>query len=101
MTTSRRDPSLPNVPTLAEAGLPGLEIADWIGIVAPANTPPAVIQKLNQAFLAVLRQPQVRESLTKAGAQVAGTSPQELASYTNQEFERWQSLVKAVSIKIN
>ncbi len=101
VTTSRRDPSLPNVPTLAEAGLPGLEIADWIGIVAPTGTPPAVIQKLNQAFLAVLKQPQVRESLTKAGAQVAGTSPQELASYTNQEFDRWQALVKAVSIKIN
>ena len=101
VTTTKRDPSLPDVPTLAEAGLAGLEIADWIGIVAPAGTPAAVLQQLNQAFVQVLKTPQIRESLSKAGAQVIASSPQELTEHTNQEFDRWQALVKSANIKLD
>ncbi len=101
VTTIKRDPSLPDVPTLAEAGLAGLEIADWIGIVAPAGTPAPVIQQLNQAFVQVLKTPQIRESLSKAGAQVIAGTPQELTEHTNQEFERWQALVKSANIKLD
>jgi tripartite-type tricarboxylate transporter receptor subunit TctC len=100
IATEKRNPALPDVPTLAEAGLSGLEIADWIGIVAPAGTPAAVLQQLNQAFVQVLKTPQIRESLSKAGAQVVASSPQELTEHTHQEFDRWQALVKAASIKI-
>jgi tripartite-type tricarboxylate transporter receptor subunit TctC len=78
-----------------------MQIADWIGIVAPAGTPAPLIQQLNQAFVQVLKTPQIRESLSKAGAQVIASTPQELTEHTHQEFERWQALVKSANIKLD
>ncbi|CAN5440953.1 tripartite tricarboxylate transporter substrate binding protein BugE [soil metagenome] len=83
-----RSPSLPDVPTLAEAGLKGYALDPWFGVYAPAGLPPAVLTALNQAFTEALALPEVKNKLAEAGFSARGSTPQELESLTQSEYRR-------------
>ena len=85
---STRSPSLPDVPTIAEAGLKGYAVEPWFGVFAPAGTPAAVTQKLNQAFVEALALTEVKEKLIRAGFTPKSSSAQELNALAKSEYER-------------
>jgi tripartite-type tricarboxylate transporter receptor subunit TctC len=94
-----RVPSLPNVPTTAEVGLPQIEAENWYGMVAPAATPAAVIAKLHRATAEALKSPEVKDKLSAQGAILVGNTPQEFASYIQSEIDKWGKVAKAANIK--
>ena len=96
VTARKRSPSLPDVPTVEEAGLPGYETVQWFGPVAPAGTPRPVIERLHAEFTKALRNPVVVERLGAAGLEVApSASPEAYAAFIRAEYERWPAIVKA------
>jgi tripartite-type tricarboxylate transporter receptor subunit TctC len=100
VTTATRSPTFPNLPTMAEAGLPGFEATTWHGLVAPAGTPEAIIQKLNAATLTALRQPDLVKRLTSLGVDIAGGTPAEFAAYQQAEATKWGQVIKTAGIQI-
>jgi tripartite-type tricarboxylate transporter receptor subunit TctC len=94
MTSLSRNPALPDVPTVAEQGLEGFEVVTWQGILAPAGTPPAVIERLNTLLLAALRTPEVAESLTRQGFELRGSTPAAFAQLIQTESARWPGIVR-------
>jgi tripartite-type tricarboxylate transporter receptor subunit TctC len=96
-----RVPSLPNVPTTAEVGLPQIEAENWYGMVAPAATPAAVIAKLHRATAEALKSPEVKDKLQAQGAILVGNSPEEFADYIRSEIDKWGKIAKAANIKAN
>jgi tripartite-type tricarboxylate transporter receptor subunit TctC len=102
ISTLGRDATLPEVPTIAEAlGIAGFEVSEWQGVVVPAGTPNAIISRLNQEIVKVLKRPDVKERIATAGAQPVGSSPEELAAFVKRELARWSRVIKAVGIKID
>jgi tripartite-type tricarboxylate transporter receptor subunit TctC len=96
-----RAPALPDVPTLAELGLPQVEAENWYGMVAPAKTPAAIIAKLHVAIVASLRAPEVKEKLTAQGAVLVGNTPEEFTAYIQNETAKWAKVVKSSGAKAN
>jgi tripartite-type tricarboxylate transporter receptor subunit TctC len=94
-----RLPALPNVPTIAEV-LPGFEAVAWYGIVAPPNTPKAIVAKINADVNEALRQPDMRDHLKKLSAEVFGGSVEKTAKYMHEEVGRWGNVIKAADIKL-
>jgi tripartite-type tricarboxylate transporter receptor subunit TctC len=92
---SQRSPSLPNVATIAESGLPGYSVEPWFGLYGPAGLPPAVVQKLNRAVLDALASPEVKEKLTAAGFSPRGSSAAELEALSRQDYERLGKIAAA------
>lgn len=86
---------LPEVPTFAESGLPGVKVALWEGVFVPRGTDKKIIQKLNAEFNAVLQIPEVRERIAKLGGDVVGGTPEQLASFLKAEVAKWQTVVPA------
>ena len=84
----QRSPSLPNVPTMAEAGLPGYALEPWFGVYGPAGLPASVVAVLNQAIVEALAQPDVKDKLAQAGFSPKGSTPQQLESLTQSEYQR-------------
>ncbi len=99
VTSAKRSSALPDVPTVGETGLPGFEVTTWSGLFAPANTPPAIIAKLNAGLLEILSTQEVREQLTKLGLDVGGTTPQEFGTYLRSELRKWAAVVRDANIK--
>jgi tripartite-type tricarboxylate transporter receptor subunit TctC len=99
VASATRMPSLPNVPTIAEL-LPGFEAVAWYGIVAPPNTPKAIIDKINADTNEALRQPEVQDSLKKLSAEIFGGSVEKTSKYMHEEVDRWDSVIKAADIKL-
>ena len=99
VTTAKRIPQLPDVPTMQEAGVPGYEGSVWLALLAPANTPKEIVNKLNAELAKVLAQPDTRKALSDAGVEPAHSSPEALQAYMVQELERWGKVVKAADIK--
>jgi tripartite-type tricarboxylate transporter receptor subunit TctC len=99
VTTTKRSPSAPDVPTMQEAGVKGFDISNWFGYFVPAGTPPDVIEKLNGEINRALKLPEVREKLANVGAEVVGTSPQELANFWRAESDKFAQLIKASGAK--
>jgi tripartite-type tricarboxylate transporter receptor subunit TctC len=100
VTARKRSPSLPDVPTVEEAGLAGYETIQWFGPVAPAGTPKPVIDKLFQHFVQALKHPSVAERLAKAGLEVApSASPEAYGEFIRAEVARWPAIVKAAGIE--
>jgi tripartite-type tricarboxylate transporter receptor subunit TctC len=101
ISTLTRDPILPDLPTIAEAGVPGYEITEWTGVIAPAGTPAAVIARLQEEFARAVAQPEVRERLTGVGARAVGSTAEALATHIRNELARWPKVVAAAGIRIN
>jgi tripartite-type tricarboxylate transporter receptor subunit TctC len=94
VTTAQRSPSLPDLPTVAEAGVPGFESITWHGVVVPSATPAGVVAKLNADINAALREPDLRARLAALGVEIAGGTPQEFAAYIASEIPKWTKVVK-------
>lgn len=101
VTTPKRSPALPDVPTIAESGLPGYEQTVWNAFFAPAGTPPVIIDKLNAATRKALDAPQVRRQLEGMGVEPAASSPQELASFVKVEIAKWGKVIRDSGAKAN
>jgi tripartite-type tricarboxylate transporter receptor subunit TctC len=100
VSTARRAPALPNVPTMQEAGVKDYDTTLWTGLLAPAGTPRDIVVKLNSDLLAVLAKPQVRDALAKQGAEATPSSPEQFSARIRTELKLWGELVKAAGIKI-
>jgi tripartite-type tricarboxylate transporter receptor subunit TctC len=100
VTTAKRMSLFPDVPTLAESGMPGFEVGAWQGIMVPAATPRPVIDRLNAEIVKALQSPEVRAKLAAQGAEPLGSTPDEYASYVKKELERWAGVVKATGVTI-
>jgi tripartite-type tricarboxylate transporter receptor subunit TctC len=94
VTTAGRSPTLPDLPTVWESGLPGFEATTWHGIVVPAATPAALIQQINQELNAVLNDRELNERLVALGAEVTTSTPAEFADYIAREIPKWSKVVK-------
>jgi tripartite-type tricarboxylate transporter receptor subunit TctC len=101
VTTAKRSAALPDVPTIAESGLPGYELMPWFAAFAPAGTPPEVVARLNAAMREALADAKVRATLESIGAESIGGSPEELRDHLARETAQWKTLVKERGIKIN
>ena len=101
VTSAQRSAVLPDLPTIAESGLPGYEAVNWFGIVSTAGTPRDVIMKLNREIVRILNLPEVREHLLKLGAEPVGNSPEALAQFIASEAARWGKVIKALGLKID
>jgi tripartite-type tricarboxylate transporter receptor subunit TctC len=99
VTTPSRAAAEPDIPTIAESGLPGYESVQWYGFFAPANTPREIIDKLNKEAIAILRAPQLRERLAGDGAEVVGSSPDAFGAFYQAELVKWAKVVKDAGIK--
>ena len=101
VTTRHRIAAFPDLPTIAEAGVPGYEISTWYGIWAPARTPPAIINRLQQAVAAAARNPETRARFDALGAEPVADSPEDYARFVRAEFDRWGKLVRDARIKLD
>lgn len=100
VTTAYRSPALPDVPTMAQAGLPGFAVESWQGYFAPAGTPPDVVQKINRDIQTVLASPEVRAKLEDMGFKVAGGSPADLTASLRVERPKYAQAIKASGIEL-
>jgi tripartite-type tricarboxylate transporter receptor subunit TctC len=101
VTSAARAPALPDVPTLAESGLPGFEASSWFGVLAPAGTPPAIVAKLNAEIAKWLATPEAKEKLSKQGANAAGGTPEDFAKHIAVETAKWAKVVKESGAKVD
>ena len=101
VTTAKRSATLPNVPTLAEAGLPGYEVSPWFAVFMPAGTPAPIVNKLNAALRDAMKQPDVVARFETIGAEPVGSTPAELARHLARESERWAKLIAERNIKLD
>lgn len=101
LTTARRSSALPDVPTIAEAGVPGYEVSPWFAVFATAGTPPDVVARLNKALVEAMRQPDTLKKLESLGAEPIGSTPQELAAHLNKELDRWGRLIRERNIRMD
>jgi len=99
VTTRKRSPATPELPTMQEAGVPGYEVAGWYGMLAPAGTPPAIINKLNREVVRIVHLPDVTEKMAVDGSEPVGSSPTEFAAHIKSEVEKWRDLIHKTGIK--
>ena len=97
--TKSRSKLFPELPTIAESGVPGYEANNWNGVVVPAGAPKAVIERLHREIAAVLTEPAIAERMAKSGLEPIGDTPAEFAQYLNSEAEKWGKLVKSAGIR--
>jgi len=101
LTTPQRAPALPETPTMAESGLPGFDVSTWFGVFAPAGTPPAVVAKLNETMTAALRTPEMRDRLSKMGADPAPMSSAQFAALVSSELAKYEKIVKFSGARVD
>jgi tripartite-type tricarboxylate transporter receptor subunit TctC len=101
VTSSKRSPLAPEVPTMSEAGLPGFEISAWYVMFAPANTPRDVMQRLNAEVNKAIKDPTLRATLGDQGVELTGGTPEEAGAFVNGEIERWARIIKTTGMKGN
>jgi tripartite-type tricarboxylate transporter receptor subunit TctC len=99
VTTAKRAASLPEVPTMAEAGLPGFEIVSWFGLLAPAGTPAPIVSRLNAETVKVLERDDIQATLAKQGLEVAPGTPEQFAAHIKSEIAKFTKIGKAAGIK--
>lgn len=97
----QRLPQLPDVPTMAEAGFPGVEMNSWSGLLAPARTPPEIVAKLNREAVKALQSPDVHDKLVAQGAMVVAGTPQEFATYLKHEYDNYGRLINAIHLSLD
>lgn len=101
VSSARRTPLAPDVPTIAESGLPGYESTGWYAVLAPAHTPPAVVLRLNRELTAVLGDREVKERFAASGVEPIGTTPEQFAVYMRDEFAKWGKVIRATGVKVD
>ena len=101
ITSAKRRAAVPELPTVIEGGLAGYEILIWNALFAPRATPSAIILRLNAEVNKILELPDVRESFTRQGAEVSGSTPERLAAYVASEYAKWAKVVAASGAKLD
>jgi tripartite-type tricarboxylate transporter receptor subunit TctC len=101
VTSARRIKSLPNVPTMAEAGVPGYELQSWQAIFAPANTPKPIVDRLYREIAKIIKTPDMQERLEKLGMEPSGMSPEQFMEFQRSEIAKWAKVVKAADIHVD
>jgi tripartite-type tricarboxylate transporter receptor subunit TctC len=99
VTSMQREPSIPGVPTVEEAGYPGFADDTWVGLFVPAGTPPAIVARINADVAKILAAPDLRERIEAAGFDPVGGSPEAFARYVKEEVARWAKIVRATGAK--
>ena len=99
ITSKKRSPLLPNIPSFAEAGYPKVEVLNWQGLIAPKGIPKAIIDKLNAAANEALKDPQLRELMLSQGNEIGGGTPADFAALIKSESAKWSAVVKTANIK--
>jgi tripartite-type tricarboxylate transporter receptor subunit TctC len=100
VTSGRRTNTLPDVPTIAESGVSGFDVSPWFGILAPANTPPEIVSRLNQEIVKALHDPKLRERLARDGVDTAGDTPKSFSNFIRVEMNKWSQAVKESGAKV-
>jgi tripartite-type tricarboxylate transporter receptor subunit TctC len=98
---AKRSAVLPDVPTMAESGLPGFEVSSWYGLFAPAKTPKAIVDRIQREVHAVLQMPEIRERYLKGGFEPVGNKPEEFAQQVKADSARWNKVVKDANIRVD
>jgi len=101
VTGAKRDAAAPELPTIAEAGIPGYEVSSWHGLFVPAKTPREIVKKMNADTIAALADPAVKGKLEQGGYMVVGSTPEALATLLNAEIDKWGTVIKEAGILIN
>jgi tripartite-type tricarboxylate transporter receptor subunit TctC len=99
VTGKRRSPGVPNLPTVAEAGVPGYDVGAWFGIVVPRGTQRAIVNKLNSEIVRITRLPEAREQFAAQGAEAIGSTPEEFAQHLRVEIDKWAKVAKAAKMR--
>jgi tripartite-type tricarboxylate transporter receptor subunit TctC len=99
VTSARRSPALPELPTIAESGVAGYEASTWYGLLAPAHTPGPAVARLHEGILKILGEAELRERLTDQGFEPVGDSPQEFAAYIRSEIAKWGKVIRDAGIR--
>jgi tripartite-type tricarboxylate transporter receptor subunit TctC len=100
ITSGKRSPVAPELPTIAEAGFPGFEVIGWFGWLAPAATPRAIVNRLNAELVRALKLPEVRDRLLAQSTEPVGNTPQEFAAFMRREHEKWSRVIRAANIRV-
>ena len=101
VTTAKRSPIAPDVPTLAESGLPGYEIGSWQGVFAPAGVSTEIVKRLNTEIVRIINAPDVRQKLVDMGAEPAPNTPEEFAAMVKAEVAKWADVVRKSGAKVD
>ena len=101
VTSAKRDPILPDMPSIAEAGLPGYELIEYQGIVAPAGTPTATVNRLREGIVKALAAPEVKERFASSGTYIVGSTPEVLADHIKAQIAIWGKVIKAAGIRLD
>jgi tripartite-type tricarboxylate transporter receptor subunit TctC len=101
VTSTRRSPTTPELPTVAEAALPGFDVTVWFSVLAPANTPRDIVARLNGEIVKALKAPDMRERLSQQGAEPVGNTPEEFAGVIKRDLAKWSKLVKDANIRLD
>lgn len=101
VASKKRSPLLPNVPTIAESGLPQFDSSTWFAVVAPPGTPPEIAQKLNAAIIDILKMKEVQRKFLDQGAEAVGNSPKEMADFLANERVRWKKVIDSAGVTMN
>jgi tripartite-type tricarboxylate transporter receptor subunit TctC len=100
VTSVKRSAVLPDTPTVAESGYPGFASVQWFGLAAPVGTPSAVVSRLNEGVVGILKDPKIAKRLEALGAEVVADSPEQFAQYIKQDAKRWSSIINDSGIKL-
>jgi tripartite-type tricarboxylate transporter receptor subunit TctC len=100
VASAKRLSSMPDLPTMDEAGVPGFEADSWGGVMVPAGTPPAVVQRLHTEIVRILKMPDVAERLHSLGAEIIGSTPEEFAAYLKSEIDKWGKVARSTNSKL-
>ena len=100
VTSAKRVPSMPNVPTVAESGVPGYEVVSWQAIFAPAGTPKAIVDRLHTEIAKILKEPDMQERIGKLGMQGADMTTEQIAAFQKAEVAKWAQVIKSANIKL-
>ena len=101
VTTPQRWPGAPDIPTVAESGLPGYEVSGWFGLLAPAGTPPAVLATIQQALAEAVKQPDINKQMLDLGAQPVANTPDAFAKLVQADVAKWRDVVKTTGVKLD
>jgi len=101
VTTKSRSALMPELPTITEAGLPGFETVAWFGVLAPAGTPPEVVNRLSAEIAKIAKSPEIREKLVAMGAEPLGSTPDEFRAVIDRDIAKWKPLAQKVGIKVD
>jgi len=99
LAAKKRSPAAPDLPTVAESGLPDFEVASWYGLLAPANTPREIVVRLHAEVIKALAAPEVRERIESFGAEALGSTPEEFAAQIKSDIVKWGKVVRYANIR--